>query len=220
LTPVQAQALLAERTDYPPETLRQLGFALDACRRGVKRAHLVHRAVNGALLLELFTRDGCGTLINADLYEGVREASIDDVGGILALIAPLEDDGTLVRRSRERLETEIDRFAVVERDGSIIACAALYYFPEEGLGELACVATQQEYRGDGRAEALLQFLEKRARDAAIRKLFVLTTRTAHWFRERGFVPASIEDLPLRRQALYNLQRNSKVFIKSIEFAGR
>lgn len=220
LTPAQAQALLEDRTDYPAETVRHLGFALDACRRGVKRTHLVHRAVNGALLLELFTRDGSGTLVNADLYEGVREARIDDVGGILALIAPLEQDGTLVRRSRERLEAEIERFAVVERDGSIIACAALYPIQDEGFGELACVATQQEYRGDGRAEELLRFLEEQARHMGITSLFVLTTRTAHWFRERGFLPASIDALPLARQSLYNLQRNSKVFVKKLQLPGR
>jgi len=153
--------------------------------------------------------------VNADLYEGVREARIDDVGGILDLIGPLEKDGTLVRRSRERLEMEIDHFAVVERDGSILACAALYPFGEEGFGELACVATHPQYRGDGRADAVLRFLEERGRRAGICKLFVLTTRTAHWFRERGFEPAKIADLPVSRQGLYNLQRSSKVFIKEL-----
>lgn len=192
-----------------------LESALRACRGGVRRAHLLDRRRDGALLLELFTRDGVGTMINADLYEGLRSATIDDVGGILELIRPLEEDGTLVRRSRELLETEIERFTVLERDGTIIGCAALYPFADERLGELACLAVYPDYRGDGRAGALFERIEQRARQQGLQKLFVLTTRAAHWFREHGFEPAEIADLPVQRQAMYNLQRRSKVFVKAL-----
>ena len=215
LSPSDAQRLLAERSDLPDETVRHLQQALRACQAGVRRVHLLNRQVNGALLLELFTRDGVGTLITADIYEGLRSAAIDDVGGLLALIRPLEEDGTLVRRSRERLEMEIDRFILLERDGMIIGCSALYPFPEERLGELACVAVHPDYRNNGRADALLRFIERQARDQGLNRLFVLTTRTAHWFRERGFEPAEVGDLPMGKQTLYNWQRRSKVFIKTL-----
>ena len=197
------------------EMARCLGGALRACRAGVRRAHLISRHVDGALLLELFTRDGIGTLVSGEQFEGTRRATIDDVGGVLELIAPLEADGTLVRRSRELLEMEIDQFVVTERDRTIIACAALYPFAEEQVGELACMAVHRDYRKQGRGDDLLGFIERQARDMGIERLFVLTTRTAHWFLERGFKVADIKDLPIKRQAMYNYQRKSKVFIKPL-----
>lgn len=215
LSPSDAVHLLAEQPDLPEETARHLRQALRACQAGVRRIHLLSRRVDGALLLELFTRDGVGTLVTADIYEGLRPATIDDVGGLLELIQPLEDNGTLVRRSRERLEMEIERFSLLERDGAIIGSAALFPFPEERLGELACVAVHPAYQNSGRAEALLRFIERQARVQGLQRLFVLTTRAEHWFRERGFEPAGVADLPVKKLMLYNWQRRSKVFIKTL-----
>ncbi|HAO32149.1 MAG TPA: amino-acid N-acetyltransferase [Candidatus Competibacter sp.] len=215
LSPSDVERLLASRDDLGEESTRHLGQALQACRAGVRRIHLLERSVEGALLLELFTRDGIGTLITSDIYEGLRPATIDDIGGILALIQPLEDDGTLVRRSRERLEMEIERFSLLERDGAIIGCMALYPFPEEHIGELACVAMHPNYRNSGRAESLLRFIERRAREQGLQRLFVLTTRAAHWFQERGFEPAEVTELPVRKLVFYNWQRRSKVFVKPL-----
>lgn len=209
----EAEQALARKLSE--EMARCLGGALRACRGGVRRAHLIDRHVDGALLLELFTRDGIGTLVSGELFEGTRRASIDDVGGILELIAPLEAEGVLVRRSRELLEMEIDQFVVTERDGMIVACAALYPFAEEQVGELACLAVHRDYRKQGRGDVLLAFIERQAKDMGINRLFVLTTRTAHWFQERGFREADIKELPVKKQAMYNWQRRSKVFIKPI-----
>ena len=206
--------MLASRRRLPEEMQRVLASAVNLCRHQVKRVHLVPRHVDGALLQELFTRDGIGTLISADRYEGTRQASIDDVAGILELIAPLEEAGLLVRRSRERLEMEIGRFTVVERDGMIIACAALYPL-DETAAELACLAVHPDYRGQGRGDALLQYLERHAVEAGIGRLFVLSTKASHWFRERGFQPTEPKTLPAKRQALYNYRRNSKVFVKRL-----
>ncbi len=215
LSPGDAEQLLTGRRSLSEELARHLSSATQAAKRGVRRAHLVARAIDGALLQELFTRDGVGTLITNDIYEGLRPASIDDVGGILELIRPLETEGVLVRRSRERLEMEIDHFMVVERDGMTIACAALYPYPDEAVGELACLSVHPDYRGDGRGDNLLAAIERRAQDCGIKRLFVLTTHTAHWFRERGFEPADVADLPVKRRSLYNYQRKSKVFIKAL-----
>ncbi len=214
LGPVEAERLLAG--DGPDaEMRRHLTMALRACRAGVRRVHLIRRSESGGLLLELYTRDGVGTMLNADSYDELRMAGIDDVGGILALIEPLETAGILVRRSRELLEIEIERFHVLERDGAIIGCAALYPFPDERVGELACLAVADDYRNGGRAELLLRHIEYKARYLGLNRLFVLTTRTAHWFQEHGFEPAVVGALPVARQAMYNWQRASKVFVKRL-----
>ena len=195
--------------------LRLLDAAVRACRHGVRRVHLVDDGRDGGLLLELFTRDGIGTLVAGNPFESLRAATVDDVGGILELIEPLERDGVLVRRSREELETRIDDYVVVERDGMVIATAALSPHHSAGMAELECFVIHPEYRGGQRGDMLLRHVEREARAHGLERLFVLTTRTAHWFRERGFEPARLEDLPMERQALYNLQRRSQVFIKPI-----
>lgn len=198
--------------DYQGELL---DAAAQACRGGVARSHIVSYAENGALLTELFTRNGGGTLVAQEQFEQVREANIDDVGGLIELISPLEEQGILVRRSREVLEREIEQFSVVAREGMIIACAALYPIADSDTGELACLAVNPEYRHGGRGDELLERIEARARAQGINTLFVLTTRTAHWFRERGFSPSSVERLPAARASLYNFQRNSKIFEKTL-----
>ncbi len=211
----QAETLLQSRRNLSTATRSNLEHAVQACRMQVRRVHLLDRQIKGVLLLELFTRDGSGTLITADEYEQLRDATIDDVGGILELIQPLEDSGVLVRRSRELLEMEIGHFMVIERDGMIIACAALYPAGNRDTGELACLAVHPEYRNAGRGDALLQAIEERAMRIGMHWLIVLTTQTAHWFRERGFATSTVAQLPRRRKSLYNYQRNSKVFCKAL-----
>ncbi len=198
-----------------PEFRLHLDNARKAILAGVGRCHVVDAQTDGSLLMELFTRDGSGLLISAGTYEGLRPATINDVGGILTLIRPLEEQGALVRRSREQLELEINHFAVIERDGVIIACAALYPFPAERMGEIACVAVHPDYRGEGRGDSLLEFLEDRARENGLDRLFVLSTQTMHWFQERGYLPGDLDALPVKRAALYNFQRRSKIFVKPI-----
>lgn len=205
-----------EDTDQPhTELSRHLEAAVNACRKGVKRCHLISFKEDGALLAELFTRDGSGTMILSESYEQLKPACIEDVGAVLELIRPLEANGTLVRRSREVLENEIERFTLIERDGVVIGCAALYPFIEEKVGELACVVVAAEYKGGARGDELLRAVEKQARQQGLEKLFVLTTKTAHWFLERGFVESNVNQLPNEKKALFNLQRNSKVFIRDL-----
>lgn len=178
---------------------------------GVSRCHCVSYRRDGALLQELFTRDGAGSLISQRHYEQLRQASIDDVGGILKLINPLEQQGILVKRSREVLEREIERFTVIERDGMIVACAAFYPYQENKCGELACVATHPDYRGKNRGIRLLDAIKHDAKQQGLETVFVLTTVTAHWFQEQGFTQSTLEALPESKKQLYNFQRNSKVF---------
>lgn len=195
-----------------PSWSDELECAIEATSQGVTRAHLLPRSIDGGLLLELFSRDGIGTLVAAQAFDAIRSAGIEDVPGLLQLIAPLENAGVLVRRSREKLELEIDRFTVLVRDRAIIGCAALYGYSEERAGEIACLAIHPDYRRRGRAGALLEHLLKSARQAGMAHIFILTTQTTHWFLERGFVEVSVESLPVARQRLYNFQRNSKVLL--------
>src|SRR5215831_13883801 len=210
-----ADALLARRGKLPPDVQLYLPSAVRACDNGVKRAHLISRHHDGALLLELFTRDGVGTMVASAPLANLRSATIDDLQGILAIIEPLEEEGILVRRSRERLEAEIERFIVAEYDNHIIGCAGLYAFPAEKVGELAALAVNPDFRREGYGEALMSEIEQRARKLKLAQLFVLTTKTAHWFLERGFRSASVTELPQPKQALYNYQRRSQVYMKNL-----
>ncbi|TCS35733.1 N-acetylglutamate synthase [Paucimonas lemoignei] len=210
----QAAAVLASNC-LPLDSAFYLEHAMKACRKGVPRAHIVPFATDGSALLELFTHDGIGTMVSNENVESLRQATIEDVGGILQLIEPLEADGTLVKRGRELIEREIEYFSVIEHDNVIFGCAALYPFPAEKMAEMACLIVNPDVQGQGDGERLLKHMEDRARAAGIKKLFVLTTRTAHWFLKRGFRAASVDDLPKNRQLMYNWQRKSLVFIKNL-----
>jgi len=214
LSAQEADALLAKGKNLTPDTRLYLTHAVEAVRAGVARAHVVSHKVDGALLLELFTHGGSGSMITADKLERLRPASIDDIGGILQLIEPLEAEGTLVYRGRELLEREVQSFFVIEHDGVIVGCTALY--PLAGkAAELAALAVRPEYQGRGYGEKLLEHGEVEARQLGYKKLFVLTTRTAHWFIERGFGEAAIGALPEPKKSLYNWQRRSKVLLKKL-----
>ncbi|ESE23096.1 amino-acid N-acetyltransferase [Escherichia coli 910096-2] len=218
LFPNEAQARVEaqeEKGDYNSGTVRFLRGAVKACRSGVRRCHLISYQEDGALLQELFSRDGIGTQIVMESAEQIRRATINDIGGILELIRPLEQQGILVRRSREQLEMEIDKFTIIQRDNTTIACAALYPFPEEKIGEMACVAVHPDYRSSSRGEVLLERIAAQAKQGGLSKLFVLTTRSIHWFQERGFTPVDIDLLPESKKQLYNYQRKSKVLMADL-----
>ncbi|MEG0031560.1 amino-acid N-acetyltransferase [Acinetobacter sp.] len=219
ISPHKLDAQIEKYQDSNPDIAVHLRGAKKASTHGVHRVHLISYAYDGALVEELFTRDGSGTMITDAHYEEVRMANIQDVGGLINLLRPLEEEGILVYRSRERLENEIGQFAVIERDGMILACAALYPLPaaegEIRSAEIACVAVDPSYRKSNRGSQILHYLEGKARSMGIQQLFVLTTRTAHWFLEHGFEMANVDELPNARQALYNYQRNSLVFKKPL-----
>lgn len=191
-------------------TLRFLRASITACRAGVPRSHLVSYKEDGALIQELFSFDGIGTQVVTASAEQVRNASINDIGGILDLIRPLEQQGILVRRSREQLEQEIHQFTIIEKDGLIIGCAALYPYKEERMAEMACVAIHPEYRDGNRGLLLLNHMKLQSKSQGIEQIFALTTHSLHWFREQGFMEIEVESLPTTKQNLYNYQRRSKV----------
>ncbi len=206
---------LIQQADTADHLKALLQKAIDAIQSKVRRVHIIDQQVDGGLLLELFTRDGYGTMITNLFYEGIRTASIDDVGGILRLIEPLESTGTLVERSREQLELEIAHFHVIDKDGMIIACVACIPESQNDIAEVACLAVHDDYQGSGFGKQLLQVAEHAALKQNINQLYSLTTRTSHWFIENGFVETSITALPESKQAIYNKNRRSKIMIKQI-----
>jgi amino-acid N-acetyltransferase len=214
LTSDSAERLIAKGEWLSPDIKRYLPSAVRSSRSGVGRVHLIGYNEDGTLLRELFSRDGVGTIITRESLEILRDARPDDISGLVALIEPLEENGSLVRRSRELLEREITRFSVVVHDGLIVGCAALYPYGDD-QAELACVAVHPHYRRWGYGEQLMKRIETRARSVGIKRLFVLTTVTSHWFKERGFVEQPVEQLPEEKRLVYNLQRRSKVFAKAI-----
>jgi amino-acid N-acetyltransferase len=210
----QAQELAA--ANHLPEDVRiYLPCAIKATSHGVRRAHLISRHVDGALLIELFTHHGIGTMVVPESPERIRAATLEDVPGILQILEPLEQQGVLVKRSVEQLERDIGKFFVLEAEGNILGCAALYPFADRKTVELAALAVNPFYRDGGRGERLLAHAEARAKAQGLKSLFVLSTRTTHWFLERGFAEMDPAWLPEEKAALYNYDRRSKVFVKEL-----
>ena len=207
---------LLSRTDEHSDGYHYLKHALDACVNGVQRAHLLNRGEDGTILNELFTRDGAGLMISTSAYDVTRKAVTDDIGAILDLIDPHEQQGALVKRSREKLELEADHFTILVRDSVIIGCVGLYPFPDDGMGEVACLVVHPDYQDAGYGNQLLDEVEKEAQHQELDSLFVLTTQAQHWFLERGFHEASLDNLPMAKQSLYNYQRNSKILVKHLK----
>ena len=217
LTLADAERLLAALPNptQPTDTAFYLQHCVKACRGGVERSHILPFAVDGALLMEVYTHDGIGTMVVDEKLESLREATADDIGGILQLIEPFEKDGTLVKRDRTEIERDIDHYTVIEHDGVIFGCAALYPYPEAHTGEMAALTVSTSVQGQGDGERILKRVEQRARAMGLASIFVLTTRTMHWFIKRGFVQAEPDLLPEARRRLYNWDRRSQVLVKKL-----
>lgn len=212
-----AEQLLASlpSPQQPTDTAFYLQHCVKACKAGVERSHIIPFAVDGSILLEVYVHDGIGTMVIDEKLESLREATADDVGGILQLIEPFEKDGTLVKRNRTEIERDIANYTIVEHDGVIFACAALYPYPEAKTGEMAALTVSPQSQGQGDGEKILKRVEQRARAMGLESIFVLTTRTMHWFLKRGFVQVDPEWLPEARKRKYNWDRRSMVFVKKL-----
>ena len=216
MTSDEANLFLKKHKDMPNTIALPLKAAIQSCQSGVKRVHLIDRNVDGALLLELFSHDGVGTLISSTPFEALRTATLDDIGGILELIKPLEQQGKLAKRSREKIEMEIADYIVLDIDGLIIGCMALHSDEQGQFGAIACLAVHPDYQGSPRGQRLFDHVCQKAKQLKLKKLFLLSTQTAHWFIERGFQPSTIDNLPESLKTLYSPERNSKVLCKIIE----
>lgn len=213
----EARRVFAEapEAEEPTDTGFYLKYCIKACEGGVERSHIIPFQIDGSILLEIYVHDGIGTMVVDERLEEVRQATPDDVGGILQLIEPFENDGTLVKRSRTDIERDIANYTIIEHDGVIFGCAALYPYPEAATGEMAAVTVSPHSQGQGDGEKLLKRIEQRARAMGLKSIFVLTTRTMHWFIKRGFETVDPEWLPEARKAKYNWSRKSKVLVKHL-----
>jgi amino-acid N-acetyltransferase len=199
----------------PTDTAFYLQHCVKACKSGVERSHILPFALDGALLLEIYVHDGIGTMVVDEKLESLREATPDDVGGVLQLIEPFERDGTLVKRDRTEIERDITNYSIIEHDGVIFGCAALYPYPEARTAEMAALTISPQVQGQGDGERILKRVEQRAKAAGLDSIFVLTTRTMHWFIKRGFAQADPDWLPEARKRKYNWDRKSQVLVKKI-----
>jgi amino-acid N-acetyltransferase len=213
-----AERLLAAlpNPQQPTDTAFYLQHAVKAGRNGVERVHIIPYKIDGGLLMEVFTHDGVGTMIVDEKLESLREATVDDVGGILQLIEPFEKDGTLVKRDRTEIERDVDQYTVIEHDGIIFGCAALHPYPEARTAEMAALTISPAVQGQGDGERILKRIEQRARAMGLDSLFVLTTRTMHWFIKRGFAQVDPDWLPEARKRKYNWDRRSVVLVKHLK----
>ena len=213
----QAKELLARvpPSQRPTDIAFYLQHCVKACQGGVERSHIIPFAVDGALLLEIYVHDGIGTMVVDEKLEELREATADDVAGILQLIEPFEKDGTLVKRDRTEIERDVANYTIIEHDGVIFGCAALYPYPEARTAEMAAVTVSPQSQSTGDGEKLLKRIEQRARNLGLDSLFVLTTRTMHWFIKRGFVQVDPDWLPEARKRKYNWDRRSQVLVKRL-----
>jgi amino-acid N-acetyltransferase len=212
-----AKQLLASLppASLPTDSAFYLQHCAKACEEGVERSHILPFSVDGALLLEIYVHDGIGTMVIDEKLEELREATADDVGGILQLIEPFENDGTLVKRDRTEIERDIDHYTIIDHDGVIFACAALYPYPEAKTAEMAALTVSPQSQGQGDGEKVLKRIEQRARAMGLKSIFVLTTRTMHWFIKRGFAQVDPDWLPEARKRKYNWDRRSKVLVKKL-----
>jgi len=223
-TPIDTELALADAErlvaslptpQTPFDTAFYLQHCVKACQGGVERSHILPFSVDGALLMEVFTHDGIGTMVVDEKLESLREATSDDVGGILQLIEPFERDGTLVKRSRTEIERDVATYTVIEHDGIIFGCAALYPYPEAHTAELAALTVSPQVQGQGDGDRILKRIEHRAKALGVKSIFVLTTRTMHWFIKRGFEQVDPEWLPEARKKKYNWDRRSQVLVKKL-----
>lgn len=215
MTSTETQHLIEHETQLAASTQCALESAIYGCQAGVNRVHILNRKVDGALLIELFSRDGIGTLISSTEFEIIRSARISDIPGILELITPLIRQGYLIACSVEHLEININDYIVIDRDGLIIGCTALHKIGQQQTGLIACLAVHPEYRNAARGNQLLEQLYSKAKQESLNKLFALSTQTMHWFKERNFQDSEFTALPAALQESYNHMRNAKVLVQHL-----
>ena len=200
-----------EKEEITEQNLYQ--FCEEACNNGVNRCHIISHKIDGAIIQELFTHHGSGTQLTGISSEKVRSALQEDVTAILDLVKPSEREGALISRTKESIETKLSNFFVIERDGFLVACAALHIYGE--VGEVACMVTHPDYRNMEKGDKLLDLIEEKAIASGLKSLFVLTTRSAHWFKERDFLSIDFDELPKEKKEEYDLKRSSIILKKDL-----
>jgi amino-acid N-acetyltransferase len=214
----EAETILKkQRNEVAVETLSKLEWAVKAARDGVQRVHIIDGRTEEALLAEVFSNQGVGTLIHANEYKAIRKAHKKDARAIHALIQHSVENEELLPRSRAEIERQIDDYYVFEVDRNPVACAALHQYPETKQAEVACVCVDPRFEHQGIGAKLVAFVEARARQLAVAQLLCLTTQAFNYFvRKCGYSPGTPDNLPPSRRERYDKSgRRSRVLIKAL-----
>ena len=211
----EAEEVLNLNAHNPDPDLKYLAFALSACRKGTERAHVVDGRMEGAILREIFSNLGVGTMVYGNDYESIRPMKADDIGDVLRLMQPLIQDGILIKRTEDDLMARQADFVVYSIDDVVHACGSLHDYGD-GQGEIAAIATNPVYGHLSMGRKILSYLVEKAARVGMNRVFVLTTRTVDWFEQLGFVEADLESLPARKRATYNHARKSRIFALDLE----
>jgi amino-acid N-acetyltransferase len=206
----EAQAVLDLNAGNADPDLSYLDMALTACRRGTERAHIVDGRMEGAILREIFSNLGVGTMVYGREYEAIRPMNADDIGDVLRLMQPLMAEGVLIKRTEDDLLARQADFVVYSIDDVVHACGALHDYGE-GQAEIAAIATNPVYSHLSMGRKILSFLIEKAAKMGMTRVFVLTTQTLDWFERAGFVETGLESLPAKRRQTYNHARKSRIF---------
>ncbi len=212
----EAEQVLELNAGNPDDDLKYLQLALAACRKGTERAHVVDGRLEGAILREIFSNLGVGTMVYGSEFESIRPMRATDIPEVLRLMQPLMEEGILLHRSQDDLLNLLADFVVYEIDGVVHACGALHAFPgktekDASQGEVAAIATNPTYAHLSMGRKILSFLTDKARRAGYGRVFALTTRTLDWFEQLGFTEAALQSLPEKKQSAYNHARKSRIF---------
>lgn len=195
--------------DHP--VTQGIQLALQACQNGVERAHLIDGRMDGALLMEIFSNLGVGTMIYNNEYDSIRELRLEEIPVVLQIMAPFVEQDILIPRTFEDIEARYTDYVVYAVDDVVYACGALHEFPEDGQAEIAALATDPAMNFLGMGKSIVNFLIDRARQRGYKRVFVLTTQTLDWFESLGFKEVKLETLPPERRATYNHKRKSRIF---------
>ncbi|MCL2219512.1 MAG: amino-acid N-acetyltransferase [Chitinispirillia bacterium] len=189
--------------------LALISYAYRACKQGVRRVHIIDGATEGMILQEVFSNSGFGTMIYSNQLEDFRPMTTADIPGVLSLMQPMVDEGALVPRTAEDLTEKLDDYAVYAVDGTIHACGALHTYPGQ-QGEIAAIVVNPTYASRGVGKKIIEYLIEKATKIRLNTVFVLTTLTADWFHQLGFIKCGIDELPDKKREAYNKNRNSIV----------
>lgn len=209
--------LAIQKHEVRPEALSKASHAVAACKAGVPRVHIINGRVDEALLAEVFSNEGIGTLIYANEYQQIRRAMKKDVRSIQMLTKTGVAADELVKRSRASIEKQLADYYIFEIDKNPVACVALHLYPEQNKGELACLYVNPSHENQGIGRKLIQFVENKARELGLNELFALSTQAFNYFMSKGgFVEGKPDDLPpLRREKYDQSGRRSKVITKRL-----
>jgi amino-acid N-acetyltransferase len=211
------QILANHRHELAQESLSKALHSVAACKAGVPRVHIINGRADEALLTEVFSNEGLGTLVYANEYQQIRRALKKDIPSILKLIRPSVESAELVKRTRASLEKSLGDYFIFEIDKNPVACVALHVHSEQGAGELACLCVKPSHENQGIGRKLIQFVESRARELGLNQLVAMSTQAFAYFQSKGgFQEGGVEDLPpLRREKYGQSGRKSKILVKKL-----